>query len=121
MPFSIVSNNFDELKNDIRSYVNTKVEFMELQALKKTTQISMRIIKIVFVLIFLLFCLLLASIGGAIYLGEYLENMSLGFFIVGGVHLLLLLIILIFGKLLFRGAIIRNLSFKMIRASKLKI
>lgn len=121
MSFSQVNLHFEELKKDLQGYINNRFAFLQLRALKKTTQITTRIIKLSVGIFLFLFFLGMLSIGGAILLGEYYDNMSLGFFIVAGVYFVLLLIVLLFGKALFKATVLKKVSLKMIKVNKIKI
>src|SRR5690625_221258 len=120
MAFSKVKEHYDELKKDLKLYLETKIEFLELRLLKKVTEIGSRILKFVLGVVLLIFFLIFVSFGAAIWIGDYLGNMSYGFFIIAGFYLFILILILLFGKYFFRARILKSLSFKMIQIRKIK-
>jgi hypothetical protein len=63
--------------------------------------------------LFIIFVLLFLGLGAAWWLGESLENMKAGFFIVGGVYIILLGVVLGMAKKVFIPGI-RNLIIKKI-------
>lgn len=120
MAFSEISENFEQLKTEILSYINTKVEYAQLRVLKKSTKLVSHVLKIVLTSIIFIFFLIFASIGAAILIGNELDNMAYGFFIVAGFYLLLAIFFMIFGRVLFRKQILKSFSFRIIKVKKIK-
>jgi len=74
--------------------VDTYRDLITIRVVEHTSQgISITIVGVIS-LIIAVFVLLFTGLGSAWWLGEYLDNMKAGFFIVGGIYLLLFLLIL---------------------------
>lgn len=118
MAFSRINRRIEDLNQDIRAYVQNKLEYFELKMMKKVTELSAKIVtRIAATLIFLMF-LTFASIAIAIIIGRNLGDISLGFFIVAGLYFIVFLLILIFGRRMFSTAIVRKLSKAMTKKNK---
>lgn len=120
MAFSQINENFELLKKDIQAYINTKVEYFQLRALKKSTDLVSRLIRMILISIIFIFFLVFASTAAAIWIGNELENLVYGFLIVAGFYLFILILILLFGRVLFRRQILKSFSFKIIKMRKIK-
>jgi phosphoglycerol transferase MdoB-like AlkP superfamily enzyme len=84
---------FESLVERLREYVNTRVAQVKLSVAEKISKVAALMIALLMAaLVFFLF-LVLASVAGAIAIGQQLNNMWLGFLIMAG-------IILVFGILL---------------------
>ncbi len=93
-----IGNHFDNLSQDTKEAINHSIEYYKLDLLKKTALsliIGGRFILIIGVVVLIL---LFLSLGLSFWIGNQLGSVSYGFFIVGGVYLILLFIISIFGK-----------------------
>lgn len=101
MPYIISKEKtMDQEKNTAENLASTAVELIEsyrnLIALKVTEHTSLGIsLSVVGILSMMLavFVFLFIGLGSAWWLGEYLQDMKLGFFIVGGIGSLLLAIL----------------------------
>ena len=110
----------DQENNNAENLADTAVELVEsyrnLIALKITEQtslgISMSVIGIVSLML-AVFVFLFVGLGTAWWLGEYLADMKLGFFIVGGIGILVLAILLVTSQKIWIPKI-RNLIIKKI-------
>lgn len=79
----------ESLVNELKEYVNTRVAQAKLSIAEKLSKILAYTIAILIAaLVFFLF-LVLVSVAAAIAIGQWLDNMWLGFIIVGGISLLL--------------------------------
>lgn len=83
----------ESLVDQLKAYVNTRLSQMKLSLAEKTSKVvSIVIAALLVALVFFLFFLLL-SVAAAILIGQWLENMWLGFLIVAGLVLLFGLIL----------------------------
>ncbi len=110
MPLPKIKENIRDLDQDVRSYLNAKYEYLELQVLKKTAKTFTDLLKILSIGFFAVIVVTLLSFAIAFLIGERLESISAGFFVVAGFYLFIMLVILFFGKKIFRPGIIRLLS-----------
>lgn len=83
----------ESLLDKAKEYINTRIAQVKLSLAEKVSKaLSVMIAGFVAVLVFLFF-LLFGSIAAAIAIGNMIENLWLGFLIMGGVWLLLGIII----------------------------
>lgn len=81
------------LVDQLKEYVNTRVSQAKLSIAEKTSKVvSLLIAVLVIALVFFLF-FVLVSVAAAIAIGQWLNNMWLGFLIVAGLCLLLALVL----------------------------
>lgn len=88
-----VSTLFEEMKDDLSIYISNRFQLLKLQTYAKTSKTSALLLYgVIFIFsIFLALCMIFTTL--AIYIGEILENMSLGFAIVSAVTILIVLIV----------------------------
>ncbi|MDR1517680.1 MAG: phage holin family protein [Dysgonamonadaceae bacterium] len=92
------STLFEEMKDDVSSYVQNTIELAKLEAFEKLAKGSAMAAHNLILLFISLFLLLLVFVTAGLYLGQLLQNLWMGFGIVSLFNLLLLLIILSVGK-----------------------
>lgn len=95
-----IKQEFEEFQKVLREYVEMRIELIQLNSYDLFTQLGARMMEAFIMALAGLSFFLFAGIGLAFFIGEYLENYSFGFFIVGGFNLLLLLIGFIFNETL---------------------
>ena len=79
----------ESLVSELKEYVNTRVAQVKLSIVEKLSKVVTYIIMaFVIALVFLLFIVLL-SVAGAIAIGQWMDNMWLGFIIMAVIVLLL--------------------------------
>lgn len=120
MAFSKITEHYEELKKDLTTYLQHKFQYLVLLVLKETSKFITRFIKLVFGIILFCFFLIFVSLGGAFLIGDYLDNIGYGFLVVAGFYLFLLIIILLFGKFIFKGQVLKKLSLKTVKIRKIK-
>jgi len=118
MLFSKVTQQIDELNQDIRAFVDAKLEYFELLLLKKTTEFAVKWFRRLVLTIFFLMFLGMFSVAIAIIIGRYLDDYILGFFIVSGFYLLVFFLFLGFSKKILQTKIVKRFSKKMMRAKQ---
>ena len=91
------TNVFEDLFSTTADYLETKGELLQLKAVDKSSGIVSSFVSGIVIGIVCFVALILLSIGAAIWLGDMLGNLYLGFFVVAGFYLLIL-IILYFGR-----------------------
>ena len=99
--------------DSVSDLVETYQKLISIRVVEHTSQgISISIVGIIS-LVMAVFVLLFTGLGSAWWLGEYLQNMKAGFFIIGGLYLLIFLILLATSRtVLF--PLIRNIIIKKI-------
>ena len=90
-----VGTLFEEMKDDLSDYVSNRLRLFQLQTYSKTSKGGAALIYTIVAILLLLFAINFVFITIAIYLGEILESMSLGFAIVSLFSILVVAIIII--------------------------
>ena len=89
-------NTFGSLFENASDYLETRVELLKLQAIDKSSDITSSIVSRITILIIIIFAMFILNIGLAIWIGELLGQMYLGFFVVGGFYALIAIILHLF-------------------------
>lgn len=97
---------FKESKQLISDYVEAKVELFKINAYEKIAQVSAVLFSSVIIVLAGFFVLLFLSISGGLYLGSLFNSNALGFLIIAGIYILLLLFVIIFRKKLLEKQIV---------------
>ena len=88
MSFSRITDNVHELTDNIHAYIESSIEYYKLDLFKKMMKGAVSLVKLLVIgSIFLVFLLFL-SVAVAISIGESMESMSTGYYIVGGFYFL---------------------------------
>lgn len=103
----------EKLVDAIGDWIETYRNLITIRIVERSSQsVSVSILGAI-AMVFIVFVLLFIGLGSAWWVGEKLENMKAGFFIVGGIFTIILLILLLIAKkVLLPG--IRNLIIKKI-------
>lgn len=106
-------NTSDTLIGKAEEYINTRIELLKLKAVDKISDsVSSFITTLIIIIVFFPFIILL-NIGLSLWIGNELENVPLGFFIIGAVYLLIGIILYVtrnkWLKPAFANMIIKNL------------
>jgi uncharacterized membrane protein YqjE len=93
----------DNLAEDLSGYVEARVELLKLEVREEVAKAMTRVMVLgVIVLLCILFIVFL-SIGLALYINQFFEEKSIGFFLLSGFYLLLVLLSFGFRKRLFHS------------------
>lgn len=87
------ANRFETLFERAADYGKTSFELAKLQAVKETTGLVSTWIPHAIVLVFVFACIMLFSLGLALWIGEVLENTYYGFFIIAGSYGIIALVL----------------------------
>jgi hypothetical protein len=98
MAFEKLTNSIDDLKENIQAFKQSSAEYYKLSLYKGIVKGAISMVNALLMGFLGLFALLFLSIAVAVYLSNILESPSAGYFIVGGFYLLLLILILVFGR-----------------------
>ena len=91
------------------AYVKSTKKYFELKVFQQLTTLSSYLIKIVLLGSLCVLGLIFMAIAGAIALGNHFDDMALGYLIVGGIFILLVLLLLLVRKSI-DSVIIKKLS-----------
>ena len=83
----------DELVNDIKEYINVKLDAFKLTVAEKISRIAAVIIAGAVVAVAVLFFVIFISIAVAYFLGDWIGSTGMGFLIVAAFYLLIGIII----------------------------
>lgn len=107
------NNATEKLVNAVNDWIETYRNLITIRIVEHSSQGASLSIFGILALLVIVFILLFLGLGSAWWIGEKLENMKAGFFIVGGFYTAILIILLMMAKkLLIPG--IRNLIIKKI-------
>ena len=110
MIFENVIENLHDVLRRIENYVLSKAEYYKLRLFKSVMK---TIIPMVNLLVFgslFLFVLLFLSIGAAFWIGSLLDQVFIGFIIVGVFYALIFLLMLLVGRRIIRRKLLRAFS-----------
>lgn len=92
----------EDLFYKVKDYVNTRFDLLKLKAINKVSSTLSKTITFIVILVLSIFVLMLLSIGLALYLGYVLGHNYYGFFIVGGIYIIIGLILIATRKALLK-------------------
>jgi len=120
MALSDISKHINELQNNIQSYSSSMLEYYKLQYFKSLAKGSSKFTKLLIFGSIFLFALGFISIGFSILIGEALESLAFGFFIVGGIYFVMLLVFFIFGQKYIDKIMLKEYSKMFFNQNKIK-
>lgn len=120
MAFGRISNNFQELKENVKALAHSSAEYYKLDLFNKSMKGAIATIKGVAIALFVFFFVLFLSIAIAVALSNWLDSPGSGFFIVAGIYLLLVLFFVFFGTKVLMKAILPGASKKFFQEPKKK-
>jgi hypothetical protein len=88
----------DNIKKDIREYLEIRLDLMRLHIAENTSKILSKSVNIAIVGYLLFFILLFLSFAAGYFFAKRLQSDELGFLCVAGFYILLLVVFLIFRK-----------------------
>lgn len=91
-------NYFTQLKNAAQDYIKDRILLVKLQSAQAVTKIATGVITGVLLAFFGMFFLIFISIAGGFYFGSLVESNALGFAIVAGIYLLLIILVMLMRK-----------------------
>lgn len=89
---------FSELKQLITDYVEARIALVKINVYEKAAKITAVLFSSVIIALVVFFLLFFLSISGGFYFASLLNSNALGFLIVFGFYLVLLVVLLIFRK-----------------------
>jgi hypothetical protein len=82
----------EELAIHIKDYIQTEIELIKLNFAEKLSKVLSNFLAIIILIWVLLLSILFASISLAFFIGERIGKMSIGFFIVSLIYLLIAIV-----------------------------
>lgn len=105
-----IGNHFENFTQDTKEAINHSLEYYKLDLLKKTASSLISGGQFIIKAGILVLILLFLSIGLSFLIGNQLGSVSHGFFIVGGVYIILLILINLLGKKLLEKPVLKFLN-----------
>jgi len=105
-----ISDNFSELTENVRRYINLRIDLVKLVLTEKLARMATVFLLINILFIVCMFLLLFLSFGFIYWYGEMVGPMWEGALIVAGMYLLIGIIILVFRVPFIMNPLIRQIS-----------
>lgn len=102
-----IVESLDSLKEEFEDYIDKELEYRKMTAAEKVSKLSVSVVSKLLYLYLLLFILLFLSIAAAFFLGEITGSNSLGFIVVSGFYLVLLLLFVLLKPYIIEKPIIK--------------
>lgn len=112
MAFERISNNLQQLNENIKAFAQSSAEYYKLDLFSKSMKGATAAIKGAAIAFFMLFALLFLSIAIAVALSNWIDSPSSGFFIVAGIYLLAALFFVFYGSKVITDALLPKASKK---------
>ena len=100
-------SSFETLVLSLITYVNAKVELLKLNAIGFATRLLSSLLKLLVVGSLISAVLLFLGMGLAFWVGDLFDKQYVGFFIVGGLFILITLFVILVWKAMVKSAIMR--------------
>ena len=98
MAFKTLSDNLEKSGDKAQEYIKNTTEYYKLRVFKTVTKGAISLINYLIIGFILFMILLFFSVGVALWLGDVIDSRYLGYFIVGGFYILVMILLIIFGK-----------------------
>ena len=93
-----ISKHINVVADDAKKYLDSSIEYYKLDIFKKSMSGAVSLVNLLVMGSICVIFVLFISVGLAIIIGESLNSVSYGYFIMGGFYLLILLLYRTFGK-----------------------
>lgn len=104
------SLNESNLQDDFKSFLDANIAYYKLYLFKVLAKASATVLGLLLVIVFLLIALFFFSVALAISLGYLLNNMAIGFLILGFIYLLVTLVVYYRKDKIFEHSIIKKFA-----------
>lgn len=89
-------NKAEQLFSNVKSYLETRLDIIILNIEDKVSDILSSVATVLIISVISLMVVFFVSVGVAWWIGNAMQNSSVGFFIVGGFYLLLMILVAVF-------------------------
>lgn len=93
MAFEELRESTQKIQEETRAYVESTVQYYKLWGFQFVMKSARTVVKLIVIGFFLMIAFLFGSLAAAIAIGDALDNSALGFLIIAGVYVLLVLLI----------------------------
>jgi len=101
-----ISSFFSEIKQLVIEYFEAKIQLYKIGAYEKIAKVTAVLFSSIIIALLVFFLLFFLSISGGFYFGALLNSNALGFLLIFGIYLILLVFIVVFKKKLLEKYII---------------
>lgn len=105
-----LSDNFAELNEIIKDYLNARYDYFRILVLEKITKVGTYFITTLSLITIFLFVLLFLTFAFSFWYSQHVGEISEAFLISAGFYLFLGILVYLLRKPLFSGSIVRNIS-----------
>ena len=102
-----LGQHLNNLSDDTKTYIESEIAFYKLDAYKKIIKATSSILRIVVNSGILILVFAFLSIGLSLFLGKMLGFYYQGFLIVAGIYIVILFLMLIFGKSIIEKSVLK--------------
>ena len=96
------AHSFESLFGRAGDYFETRLKLLKLKSVEKSSDIVSSIVSVVALILIIFLSIIIVSIGLALWIGEFLGKSYYGFFVVGGIYIIIALIVYLFRKYLLK-------------------
>ncbi|RAV29419.1 phage holin family protein [Sinomicrobium soli] len=93
MSLHSISENAGELNKSTQEFIEKMYEYYKLSVFKKLTKGTTSMITFLIIGAVLFGAMLLITFAIALFIGEWLDNLALGFLILGGIYILIAVVV----------------------------
>lgn len=110
MALDELSENVTSVSDKAKEYSKSMAEYYKLRLFKYVAKSTSSLVLFFSILCFITLGLLFLSFAASFYIGELLDSRALGFLIIGGFYLLIVVLVFSFGKKTIERNVLKALS-----------
>lgn len=110
MAFEEFRHQADQVQNEAKQYLESSVEYYKLWGFKVLMKSAALSLKTLIVILCLTLVFFFGSVAAALAIGQSMDNMAMGFLILGGFYLVLLILIILLRETIIEGPMLRKFS-----------
>ena len=110
MAFQELTDSFHKIVDRIEDYGLSTMEYYKLRLFKSAMKGAISLVNLLVFGSLSLFVMLFLSIGAALWLGTFFENLFVGFLLIGGFYGVILICMFIFGRKIIESKILNSAS-----------
>lgn len=110
MAFQELTDSFHKIVDRIEDYGLSTMEYYKLRLFKSAMKGAISLVNLLVFGSLSLFVMLFLSIGAALWLGTFFENLFVGFLLIGGFYGVILICMFIFGRKIIEAKILNSAS-----------
>jgi len=107
-------NTFGSVLENAGDYLETRLDLLKLQAVNKSSDVTSSVVSRMIILLMVSFAIFILNMGLALWVGELLGKVYLGFFVIAGFYMLVGLILHFFRNSLLKEPVSTMIIKKML-------